>query len=213
VCGDAHALWQGDAEAIEQRGLGDIGLRDAAQPDLTERGGRQHDVVGLDTFELFNNGARGVTEAGTALPHLQGLPQHEGKEAHEDMSLNAVAALTPDGAHLELILLDTKGGLGLGQLDVGLPQLVIAPVVDVGAQQIGALRKRSPVVEGSVYFDLETEPHRAAILNQVHLEALSGTLVLLQDAADPSVDLLAIETLWSGRSEPPGVRAPSRCGR
>jgi site-specific recombinase XerD len=63
VCGDAHALWQGDAEAIEQRGLGDIGLRDAAQPDLTERGGRQHDVVGLDTFELFNNGARGVRGA------------------------------------------------------------------------------------------------------------------------------------------------------
>jgi hypothetical protein len=28
--------------------------------------------------------------------------------------------LVPDGAHLELILLDAEGGLGLGQLDVGL---------------------------------------------------------------------------------------------
>ncbi len=35
---------------------------------------------------------------------------------------------------------------GLRELDVGLPQLLIAPVGDVGAQQIGAFR-RGPVVE------------------------------------------------------------------
>ena len=63
------------------------------------------------------------------------------------MSLDAIGALVPDRADVELIFLDAKGGFGLGELDVGLPQLSIAPITDVGAQQVGALGKSGPVVE------------------------------------------------------------------
>ena len=41
----AHALGQDNAEAIKKRGLGLIGLSDAAQADLAMGYGRQHDVV------------------------------------------------------------------------------------------------------------------------------------------------------------------------
>ena len=82
-------------------------------------------------------GARRVSETGALLPHLEALPQHEGEEAHEDVGLNAILALMPDRAHVQLILLDTESGFGLGELDVGLPELLIAPVGDVRAQQTG----------------------------------------------------------------------------
>ena len=58
------------------------------------------------------------------------------------MGLNAVLVLMPDRTDVELIFLDAESGLGLGELDIGLPELLIAPIVDVRAQQIGALMLR-----------------------------------------------------------------------
>ena len=74
------------------------------------------------------------------------------------MGLNAVLVLMPDRTDVELIFLDAESGLGLGELDIGLPELLIAPIVDVRAQQIGALRKRGPAVERGVISDGEPEP-------------------------------------------------------
>ena len=86
-----HALGQTEAEAIEQRGLSGIGLSDAAQADLAVGCGRQDDVVRLDAGELVEHGAREVAQAGALLPHLEALPQHEGEEADQDVSLHASA--------------------------------------------------------------------------------------------------------------------------
>jgi hypothetical protein len=47
------------------------------------------------------------------------------------VGLDAVAALMPDRPYLELIFLDAKGCLGLCELDVGLPELLIPPIADV----------------------------------------------------------------------------------
>jgi hypothetical protein len=55
------------------------------------------------------------------------------------MGLNAVLSLVPNGTQLELILLDSECGLGLGELNVCLPKLLIAPIADIRAQQIGTL--------------------------------------------------------------------------
>jgi hypothetical protein len=63
------------------------------------------------------------------------------------VGLDAILALMPDRTHVELIFLDTESGFGLRELDVSLPELPIAPIGDVRAQQIGALRERGPVVE------------------------------------------------------------------
>jgi hypothetical protein len=45
--GEAHALWQGDAETIEESGLRQVWLGHAAQAHLPMRCGRQNDVLGL----------------------------------------------------------------------------------------------------------------------------------------------------------------------
>ena len=95
-------------------------------------------------------GARRVSEAGAALPHLEALPQDEGEKADEDVSLDAVLALMPDRTEVQLIFLDAESGFGLGELDIGLPELLIAPIADVRSQEIGAFRERGPVVERGV---------------------------------------------------------------
>ena len=87
---------------------------------------------------LFEDGARRISQPGAALPHLEALPQHEGKEADEDVGLNAIFALMPDRPDVELIFLDAESGFGLGELDIGFPELLVAPIGDVGAQDITA---------------------------------------------------------------------------
>jgi hypothetical protein len=79
-------------------------------------GGWQYDVVRLNSGELLEHGARGISETGALLPHLEALPQHESEEANQDMSLDAFGVLVPDGAHVQLILLDAKSRFGLGKL-------------------------------------------------------------------------------------------------
>jgi hypothetical protein len=85
-----------------------VGLSDAAQADLTMGGGRQDDVSRLDSRKLFEDRTGRISKACALLPHLEALPQHEGKKADEDMSLNAILMLTPDRTEVELIFLDAK---------------------------------------------------------------------------------------------------------
>jgi hypothetical protein len=123
------------------------------------------------------------------------------------MRLHAVLALVPDRPEVELVLLDTKSGFGLCELDIGLPELSIAPIADVGTQEIGALRERGPVVEGVIVNDAKAETRRAAIRLQRDREAGGGSLVLLQDAADLPLHRRRIDALLCAQ---PGVRAPLR---
>jgi hypothetical protein len=124
LLGEAHALWQDDAETVEENGLRGVWLGHTAQANLAVRCGRQDDILGLNALEFFQDGARRIAETGAALPHLKALPQHEGKKADEDMRLHAILALVPDRTDVELVLLNTKSGFGLRKLDIGLPELL-----------------------------------------------------------------------------------------
>src|SRR5258708_11941119 len=121
---------------------------------------RQDDVVRLNAREFFEDRARGVSETGAALPHLEALPQDEGEKADEDVSLNTVLALVPDRTDVQLVLLDAESGFRLSELVVGFPELLIAPIADVRSEEIGAFRDRRPVVEGVVVTHAETETGR-----------------------------------------------------
>ena len=194
--GQAHAFGQNDTEAVEQGGLGRVGARDAAQADIAVCGGGQHHVVRLNAGEFFEERARGVSDAGALLPHLQSLPHHEGEETDKDMGLNAIFALMPDGTDVELIFLNAEGGFGLGELDVSFPEFFAAPVVDIGTQEIGALRDCSPVVERSIVGDAETEAGLRLIRIEGDVETGGGALIALEDASDLPVDLRPIETCF-----------------
>jgi hypothetical protein len=69
--GYTHSLRQNDAEAMEKRRLGGVGLGDAAQADRTVGGGWQHDVMRLNPRQLVEHRTRRVSEAGALLPHLE----------------------------------------------------------------------------------------------------------------------------------------------
>jgi hypothetical protein len=90
----------------------------------------------------------------------------------------------PDRTNVELIFMDAKSGFRLRELNVGFPELPIAPIIDVRSKKIGAFRERSPVVERSIEFDMEAKPCWTAMRLQDYCEACSGALVLLQDATD-----------------------------
>ena len=68
---------------------------------------------------------RGACPSPARLPLLQRLPQGIGDEADQNMRLDASFLVMPDRANRQIGLLDSEGGLGFGQLDVGLPQRVI----------------------------------------------------------------------------------------
>ena len=142
--------------------------------------GSANDVVGLDAGKLFEDGPRRVPEARALLPHFETFPEHEGEEANEDVSLDAVLALMPDRTQVQLILLNAKRGFGLGELDVSLPELLVAPIADVRAQEIGALRERGPIIERGVVIDAEAKARRAAVRLQDDREAGGSALVLLE---------------------------------
>lgn len=150
----------------------------------------------LNAREFFEDGARGIPQAGALLPHLEALPQHEGKETDEDMGLHAIFALMPDRAHVELVFLDAEGGFGLGELDIGFPELLIAPIGDVGAQGITAFGKGRPIVEGGVASKRQTELRRTLHWLQGDGEAGCSALVLLQDTSDLPVHLCRIEAFF-----------------
>jgi hypothetical protein len=95
-----------------------------------QRGGRHHNVVGLNALELFKIGVWRVAGSATS----PGSSTTQGEEAHEDEGLNERVG-AKRGAP-EQILLDAEGCLDLRQLDVGLPQLFIAPVADVAVRPI-----------------------------------------------------------------------------
>src|SRR5882762_9787564 len=66
VFGEANALWQDYAEAVEESGLCGIGLGDATQTDLAMGGGWQHDIIRLNARELFEHGSWGIAETSAA---------------------------------------------------------------------------------------------------------------------------------------------------
>ena len=133
---EAHALGEDHAEAVEKRRLGGVGLCDATQSDLSVRCGRQDDIMGLDARQFLKDGRRRVAKARALLPHLKAVPEHQGEEANEDVGLDPVLALMPDRTQVQLILVNAKRRLGLSELDVGLPELSVAPIADVRAQEM-----------------------------------------------------------------------------
>ena len=58
VLGEAHVLWQGNAETLEESGLCRVWPGDAAQAKLAMGCGRQDDILGLNASEFFQDDAR-----------------------------------------------------------------------------------------------------------------------------------------------------------
>jgi hypothetical protein len=142
---DAEPLRKIEAEPGQEVRLGQVRADDTPEAEVAAINGREDDVGALDAAEFFEDGAGAVAQARPALPLLQGLPQHVGEEADEDVGPDPVFALMPDGADGQVALVNAKGGLRIGQLDVGAPEVLRAPGGDVGAEDVAALAGAGPV--------------------------------------------------------------------
>ncbi len=74
-----------------------------------------------------------MPQPSTRLPLLQCLPQHVSQKADQDVCLDAVLFMMPDGSNAKIGFLNPEGRLGFSELDVGLPQLFLSPVMDITA--------------------------------------------------------------------------------
>jgi hypothetical protein len=97
-------------------------------------GEEQDDVRAMDGPQLGEERARAVAEARFLLPLLEGFPEGVGKEANEDVGVDPLRFLVPNGADGQVALVDPECRLGLCELDVVLPEGFGRPVVDVGPQ-------------------------------------------------------------------------------
>ena len=70
----------------------------------------------------------------------EGFPQDVGKKADEDVGLDPLGLLVPDGADAQVAFVDAKCGLGLGELDIGAPEVLGAPVGDIAAKEVAPRR-------------------------------------------------------------------------
>ena len=56
------------------------------------------------------------------------FPEHVGQKTHEDVGLDALRFLVPDGTDAQVAFVDAKRSFGLGELGIGAPQFFGAPV-------------------------------------------------------------------------------------
>src|ERR1700740_3530511 len=96
-----------------------------------------------------------MAESCTRLPLLERFPQHVRQKANQNVRLDTGLFVMPDRTDAQIGFLNTEGGLSFGQLNVGLPQLFVAPVVDIAAQDLRAFSKLGPIVPLRAYIPLK----------------------------------------------------------
>ena len=121
-------------------------LGDAAPADFNSLARGQHDVYDADVFELFEDTSRFVAQPGPLAQAGQRFPQHVRQEADQDVRQHAIFFLVPDGPDAQVAFVNSECCFGFGQLDVGFPKFFVAPVSDVGSQQITAFAQFGPVL-------------------------------------------------------------------
>ena len=121
-----------------------IGIRPqhAAKADLAPIGGGEDHIGALDAVPFGEDCSGTLPQPHPPRPLLEGLPEDVGQEADQDVRVHPIRALVPDGAETQLALLDAEGRLGIGELDVRLPEGLGRPVRDVDAEDVTALAPR-----------------------------------------------------------------------
>lgn len=100
----------------------------------------------MNARKLGQNSAGRIAQPGTGLPLLERFPQDVSEKADQNVRLNTILFVMPDRTHAQIGFLNPEGGLGFAELNVGLPQLLVGPVVDVAAKNVSALAELDPII-------------------------------------------------------------------
>jgi len=105
----AKALWECQAQAVEQGSLGLVRCCDATYPDRSGLPvaplGRQQNVPALDLGEPLDQRLRRIAQTSPSLALSQCLPQNVRRETHQDVSPDTQPFLVPDRTDLPFIVI------------------------------------------------------------------------------------------------------------
>ena len=120
-------------QAGQQDGLVIGGLRHATPTYLSPLTRRQHHVHQLNLAQLLEDSPRLVAQSSPLASLRERLPENVGQEADQDVYQHPLLFLVPYRTELQVALVDSERGLGLGQLDIGFPKLLVAPLHNIAA--------------------------------------------------------------------------------
>ena len=100
----------------------------------------------MNARKLGKNRAGRIAQPGTGLPLLERFPQHVSEKANQNVRLDAILFVMPDRTDAQIGFLNPEGGFGFAELNVGLPQLFVGPVVDVAAKNVSAFTELGPII-------------------------------------------------------------------
>lgn len=103
---------------------------------------------------------RRIAQACAGLPLLKRLPQRVGEKADQDVRLDAILFVMPDRPDTQVGFLDAESSLGFAELDVGFPQRLLGPVVDIAAQNVGAFAEPCPILPLPPFAPVKFYPSR-----------------------------------------------------
>src|SRR5579864_3410404 len=151
--------------------------------------GRQHDVGAAQLAKLGEQSPGAMPQPSALCPLFEGLPQDVGEKADQDVSLDPAGFLMPNRSQRQVRLLDAKGSLDLGELNVGVPELLGCPVGDVGAQYIAAFTDLRPVIPLGAHRPGETQAARLReVSGQLDVKALGGAAVSFEQSPNLTID-------------------------
>lgn len=99
---DPKALGQLQPEPIQEDGLLRVRPHHAAEAEFPPVGGREDHIGTLDAVEFREDRTGALPEPGAPLPLVQRLPEDVRQEADQDVCLDPVRPLVPDGAESQL---------------------------------------------------------------------------------------------------------------
>src|SRR6266478_10161593 len=115
-------------------------------------------------------------------------------------SWRMVRALVPDRSDRQLALGDAEGCFGFAELDVGSPQRLGRPVLDVGAQHVAALAVARPVVPLGPDRPVEAQAGgQGGILDQADRITSGGARIAAQQPSDLTLGGAAIDRVACSR--------------
>ena len=159
------------------------GLGDAPFADFDAFTRWQHYVHHAQFFKLLKNTTRFIAKARFVAQAGQRLPEHVGQKTDQNVSQHAVFLLVPNRTDAQITFINAGNGFRFGELNVSIPQLLIAPVDDVASQQIATFAEFGPVSPGIDLFSDDFGPAIGA-LPDVDIEQAGSSRVFSQQFAD-----------------------------
>src|SRR5438128_5276539 len=145
-------------------------------------------------MELFKEGTRAVTESGADHPLFECLPEHVGEKADQNVRFDPSGLVMPDRADRKIALVNAERRLRFSELNVGLPEILGRPVLDVRAKDVTALAGAQPVIPFRSDAPRETQPRRhSRVIIDAHRVASCRASIPFEEPADLSLDAAAIE--------------------